>query len=309
MKIKIFLFHRISPQRDPLWDPISPENFEKIIRFISKNFAVVPLEQTILNSSSAPISTKPMAAIVFDDGYKDFTLYALPILEKYRCPCSMYVITDCVENQLPPWTYILDYHLTHSKKMELLLDINLLPEALAVTKFKDITARLQFAKQVKPYLKTVSNSVRTHLYNQILKSLDDVQPPSTLMMTWNEIKEIKHAGVEIGSHSETHPLLNKIEQESEIIAELRHSGEKIKKQLGTFPTTISYPIGGYNQLVKKLAIETGYKIGLAVNQTTYKSELHDHLEIPRIELYNEHVLKSRLRISGIISKVQNFLKK
>ena len=120
MTIKIFLFHRVSPQRDILWDPIAPEKFDQIIRFISKNYEVVQLEKAILEPPRK--TDKPFAAFVFDDGYRDFILYALPILKKYNCPTSMYVVTDCIEQQLPPWTYILDYHFIHSKILKLQLD-------------------------------------------------------------------------------------------------------------------------------------------------------------------------------------------
>src|SRR6185295_15759100 len=101
MDMKVFLFHRVSPERDILWDPIAPAAFERMIRFISKNYQVVELEKTILGAQQSK-TTKPLAAIVFDDGYKDFAEFSWPVLKKYHCPCSMYVVTNCVEEQLPP---------------------------------------------------------------------------------------------------------------------------------------------------------------------------------------------------------------
>lgn len=307
MEMKIFLFHRVSPERDLLWDPIAPATFERMIRFISKNYQVVPFETSILQPDLKKKS-KTQASIVFDDGYKDFAGYALPILKKYHCPCSMYVVTDCVTQQQPPWTYILDYHFIHSKKMKLNLSLELLPANFANTAFSDTQARLQFARQLKPFLKKVSNSTRIHLYHQVLESLDDVTVPSNLIMNWTELNEIKKEGVVIGSHTRTHPLLNKLETAEEMIDELKGSAEQIKKQLGHFPITISYPIGGYNEQIKKIAAEQGYQIGLAVNQVHYNPAVHDRFEIPRIELYNESMIKSRLRISGIVSMANKFLR-
>jgi peptidoglycan/xylan/chitin deacetylase (PgdA/CDA1 family) len=298
--MKIFLFHRVSPERDPLWDPLAPEKFDSIIRFISKNYEVVQLETAILHEQPAKTNKQP-AAIVFDDGYRDFIHYALPILKKHNCPCSMYVITDCVEKQFPPWTYILDHHFIYSKKLQLNLDKDMLPASLQATKFSTDDARIAFAKALKPFLKTIPNKVRMHLYNQVITSLNDVQAPDHLMMNWKELSEIKNEGIEIGSHTKSHPLLNKLEEESEIIHELQESGMLIKKHLGNFPLTISYPIGGYNATVKKLAAQSGYKIGVAVNQHPYDPSLQDVFEIPRIELYNESMFKTRLRISGIVS--------
>lgn len=305
MTIKIFLFHRVSPQRDILWDPIAPEKFDQIIRFISKNYEVVQLEKAILEPPRK--TDKPFAAFVFDDGYRDFILYALPILKKYNCPTSMYVVTDCIEQQLPPWTYILDYHFIHSKILKLQLDTALLPESLKNTSFSNTEARFQFAKQFKPYLKKLPNQTRVQLYNQVLASLNDVQAPSDLIMNWEELAVLKAEHIEIGSHTKSHPLLNKLETETEIKAEIKGSGELIAKHLGNFPKTISYPIGGYSETVKKVALESGYQLGLAVNQEIYHRDKNDRFEIPRIELYNESFLKCRLRISGIISIINKKL--
>lgn len=307
MVIKIFLFHRVSAERDILWDPIDPKKFEELVKFISKNYEIVQLENSLLDELKKS-SSKPLAAIVFDDGYKDFMFFSLPILKKYRCDCSMYIVTNCVEQQLPPWTYVLDYHFIHSKKLNLNIDFDQLPIHLRKTKFKDINKRLLFAKNFKPYLKTVKNTVRINLYNQVLASLDDVKVPSDLIMNWRELQEIKSNGVTIGSHTMSHPLLNKIENEIEIVAELKGSGDLIKKHLGHFPKVISYPIGSYNPTIKKIALNCGYKIGLAVNQMTYNSLKHDLFEIPRIELYHESMLKSRLRVAGVISCFHTLLK-
>lgn len=71
MSIKIFLFPRVSPETDVLWSPISPKKFDRIIRFISTNYQVIELETTILNNQTLKTS-KPLAAIVFDDGYNAF---------------------------------------------------------------------------------------------------------------------------------------------------------------------------------------------------------------------------------------------
>ena len=309
MKIKIFLFHRVSPKRDPLWDPISPERFDSIIRYITKTHYVVSLENQILSNKDELKISKKLAAIVFDDGYKDFLEYALPILKKYNCPSSMYIVTDCVNKQAPPWTYILDYHFLNSEKLEIKLNIDLLPKALQINTFSNLNSKLSFAKDFKLYLKKIVNSKRVQLYQQAIESFNDVNIPSDLMLSWNDLKQIKKESVEIGSHTVTHPLLAQLEDESEITEEIKGSGIIIQQQLGHFPKTISYPVGSYNGLVKKIAKESGYKLGLAVNQTFYNSNTSDIFEIPRVELYNQNFIKMNLRIAGIASTINNWTKK
>src|ERR1017187_5344676 len=97
MSIKILLFHRISPHIDPVWPPITPTHFNKIITHLTKNYEVVPLEETILGNYK-PHTSKKLCAITFDDGYKDFMDYAMPIVREQKVAASIYVITDCVDS-------------------------------------------------------------------------------------------------------------------------------------------------------------------------------------------------------------------
>lgn len=308
MNIKIFLFHRVSPKKDPLWAPIPPEQFDSIIDYIAKNHTVVSLENHIIFSKELKPSSKKIAAIVFDDGYKDFLEYALPILKKHNCPASMYVVSDCVTTQVPPWTYILDYHFSNSKKLELKLNFDFLPENLHVQKFNNQDEKLKFAKDFKLQLKMIPNSQRVALFEQTISSLDDVSIPKNLMLNWDELLQIKNEGVEIGSHSMTHPLLAKLENESDLINEIKGSALIIEKMLGKFPLALSYPIGSYNETTKRIAKEAGYKMGLAVNQQFYDSSKNDLFEIPRVEIYSQSNLKTKFRILGLTSKINNWLK-
>jgi len=216
----------------------------------------------------------------------------------------MYVVTDCVTQQLPPWTYILDHHFANSKKLELNLNTALLPEHLKTGAFRDNEERIAYAKQFKPFLKTVPDTQRAELYQQVIASLDDVSVPRNLMMSWDELRQIKNEGVEIGSHTVTHPLLAKIDSEAAITAEIKGSGQLIEKELGAFPRTLSYPIGSYNARVKAIAAQSGYQLGLAVNQGFYDSAKQDLFEIPRTELYNESMFKTKLRISGLAQQLK-----
>ncbi len=307
MKIKVFLFHRISPEKDPLWEPIPPAKFDTIIAQIKKGHTIISLEELLLANASDKQTSKPYAAITFDDGYKDFLEYALPVLKKHKVPASMYVITDCVTDQIPPWTYTLDYHFSKSKKKIIQFDSDLLGEGFRVTEFKDQDSKLAFAQKFKLKLKYLSNADRLSLYNQIIASLDDVKAPSGLMMNWNDLKLIKSEQIEIGSHSMSHPLLAQLKSEKEMILEIKNSGLAIEKELGHFPKTISYPNGSYNETVKKIAKESGYQLGLAVNQQFYDDNKNNLFEIPRVELYNQSRLKTSLRISGLTSQILKWM--
>src|SRR5215475_13779544 len=118
MIIKNFLFHRVSDEKDQLWPPMPVALFETLVAFITKRYQVISLEKFISGDFKANNGNQP-ATILFDDGYKDNIEYAVPILQKYRCPASFYVVTDCIDKNIPTWTYIVDYLLQNTRASSL----------------------------------------------------------------------------------------------------------------------------------------------------------------------------------------------
>lgn len=296
-----FLFHRVNPERDPLWDPMDVRLFEKCIKFISRNFEVRQVEELLPDGNSLH-SNRKFATIVFDDGYKDNIQWAAPVLEKYKIKASFYVVTDCINNNIPTWTYILDYLFRNTaiQKLDVLFDF--VPVALRVKELKDEQLRVNYVKKLKPAMKKLSHENRTQLMDHFSKVFNDVALPK-LMMDWDDLRQLRSYGHYIGSHTITHCMLGTMNDETEIKNELSGSGNEIKTQLGYFPKTISYPVGSYNETTIRLSKEAGYQVGLAVKQRKYDPSRDSVFEIPRIELYNEAWLKTQMRINGVYGKL------
>ncbi|MGZ3838684.1 MAG: polysaccharide deacetylase family protein [Flavisolibacter sp.] len=279
--------------------------FDKCIRYISRKYSVVLLEDLVLNPNNFD-QNKKYATIVFDDGYKDNIEYAIPILEKYNVKASFYVVTDCIDKNVPTWTHLLDYTFQHTKKEKLNLKFDFLPKDIWSNKLVGSKAKVDYVRKLKPALKKISHLERLEVLNSVQEAFDDVQLPY-LMMNWNDVKEIRSAGHYIGSHTKTHCMLGTMEDEKEIKDELLISGQKIQQHLGYFPVTISYPVGSFNATTIKLSKEAGYKLGLAVKQEVFNPGLNENFAIPRIELYNEPWWKTRLRIDNVVGRLSKLL--
>ena len=300
--LHIFLLHRIHPGHDPLWNPIHPELFSRVLSYLKKDFDFILLEDYLLNPF--PKRKKKLCAITFDDGYKDYIDYALPILRKYQCPASMYVVTDCIEKNIPPWTYILNHAFIHTGHLHLDINTESFPKALKTTKWKNKDERVAFARKLSPYFKTITHGERINLYKEIIRQFNDIEFPTGLMLTWNEVKEIQHNNTAVGSHTVTHPLLSKkLFTGEELQYELKGSADIIREKTGNTPVSIAYPFGSYNEAAKQMASKAGYKFALTTIPYLYDKTKYDLFEIPRVELFNEPFIKSKLRMNGIIQKL------
>lgn len=300
--VHILLFHRVSPVRDPLWDPMDPALFREVIAYLDKKFTVLSLEQYFFHEREK--WKKPPAIITFDDGYHDFIEYSFPILKEYKMPATMFVVTDCIDQNKATWTYELDHLFFHTSKLKT-------TEPPTVHRFRTVAAwsskqeRMDYGSKLKQHLKRIPAAKRKLVIDFYNKAFDDVQQEKNIMLSWEELKFLQKNNIEIGSHTVTHPPLATIDDEKIIEREMIDSGMKIREHLGTFPLSISYPVGSYNGRVKNIAHRTGYRLGLAVEQKIYNEDKHGRFSIPRLELYNESFFKTKLRIKGTISLLKS----
>lgn len=308
MKIFNFLFHRVNPSRDVLWDPMSVSNFEKCIKHIASEYEVLRFEDilSLSNNFKTKIykNNKQLATITFDDGYKDNIEYAAPILKKYQVNASFYIVTSCIDNNMPTWTQQLDYTLLHTRTHRLELNFPFIPDILKKISLNHIQERISYAKMLKPFLKKTTHPNRMLVLEHIFQVCNDLEIPH-LMMNWDDIQALKTEGHYIGSHTVTHPALGTITSKELMLNELVNSRERIREKLGYSPLTIAYPFGCCNELVKQLAEKAGYSAGLGVKQNTFDPAKADIFNIPRIELYNEPAWKTHLRIKNSLGFIKN----
>lgn len=92
----IVLYHRVAGVKsDPHQLSVSPENFREQIKFLKENFRIVPLVQLVQAVRGKKLKNNTMA-ITFDDGYADNLYNALPILQEYGVPATMFLTAGCV---------------------------------------------------------------------------------------------------------------------------------------------------------------------------------------------------------------------
>ena len=91
----VLVYHSISAPAEPMLGDIdiSPARFEHQLAWLARTGRVVRLEDTLKNSRRRAV------AITFDDGYRDNLTVALPLLEKFNLPMTLFVVAGFIDSE------------------------------------------------------------------------------------------------------------------------------------------------------------------------------------------------------------------
>ena len=111
---------------------------------------------------------------------------------------------------------------------------------------------------------------------------DKEETPAPLL-THARLQELHRSGIEIGSHTVTHPRLTEVDA-GIARSEIANSKKRLEEILGTEVISFAYPYGALNSSVKEMVAEAGYNYAAAAD--TGPTALHDDfLEIRRTQVF------------------------
>lgn len=154
---------------------------------------------------------------------------------------------------------------------------------------------------------------------QLIKILDEAGIRATFFVVgdWcdkypESVKALYDAGHEIGTHSDTHADMTRLDRDG-ILRELRDSADKVEKVTGKRPTLFRPPSGAYNTEVIELAEQEGfYPIQWDCDSIDYKDPTPEQMKqrILRklrqgsIMLFHSGAKNTPAALPGIIAEIQ-----
>lgn len=113
---------------------------------------------------------------------------------------------------------------------------------------------------------------------------DEVNRPQGDKMTWGEMRIMQASGmIDFGSHTlGPQPLVN-IKSQEELKRQIFDSKKVLEEKLGREVATFSYPEGMFDQNIKQLVIDAGYKAAVATKPGR-KSANDDLFALKRVRI-------------------------
>lgn len=122
---------------------------------------------------------------------------------------------------------------------------------------------------------------------------DDSRTLSRPLLSVSDLKEMAGAGMEIGSHSCTHPRLTSLEPDR-AYREVADSKVELEQMLSREVVSFAYPYGEFNKRVRDLVNDAGYSAA-CTSRTGWALRDNDPLQIRRLTVYSADSVSSLAR--------------
>lgn len=301
--LTILSLHRISNERDYFFEPITPYNFEQLLKYVLKHYSVISfsdLPDIKKNSNKLPL------ILSFDDGYYDFYEYALPLLRKYNLPSNHNIVNECASHNMPIWTQRLNDIFNHSLQFSINLkfDLDKLDIGIRGYKMNWTAYYLDVFKRLLQMQRCSRLDIISRKEHELSLSMNH------RMMNWDEIKECSENRVEIGSHTYTHDTISTVSDPCALHEEISRSKTEIEEKIGAPVTIIALPNGQGNASVNEFVEQAGFKHLLYVNDgvNSLASISDARLNVfDRIGLINESANEMALRTELFHAKIKKYV--
>ncbi len=242
----VLMYHRISDVPDFLGLCVPPALFDAQLTRLRQRARLLPLAALVARLADPTPLDEDLAALTFDDGYRDNLDAALPILERHRAPATLFLTTGFADGTTRPagarllgacqalWRRSIGA--TAWPRSAAPVD-GLVRAALARPGDLAALRRVDAACKALP----------TTDAEALLDALDALAAPPDVagapFLDWDGVRALARRGIEIAAHTVSHPILSRVST-ARAEYELRGAKARIEAEIGAPVVGFAYPNGG-----------------------------------------------------------------
>ena len=288
-RLSIVLFHHVLSAPDALLvDEPDIARFSAQMRWLRASFNILPLRTAVEQLCAGTLPARALC-ITFDDGYRDNALNAVPVLRSLGLPATFFVTTRYINGGMM-WNDRVVEAVRHwpGTQMEL-MDFGLGTVGLA-------SGRQHALAQLLPQIKYRPYADREALADELLARSGAAT--TRMMMDENEIRSLVRAGMEVGGHTVSHPILCALETRA-AADEIRTNKSDLEGIIGTPLSSFAYPNGqpqrDYDARHIAILRDSGYRCALSTSAGT--AAQHTSLyQLPRFTPWDRSAAKYLARM-------------
>ena len=287
----ILCFHAVTAHRtDPAVesDLLDVRAFRKLLRVLRSSFHVIPLAELVEVIRRRRRPPPRSVAITFDDGYANNHTIAANELAKMRMPWSAFLPAMLIETCGRQWIDDVRVLIHRGRQRHLSFGWSGRHVEFDLTTTPQRHGAITRIHQLCRY---VPDDERRSRLGDLFAcySTDEIELlraayPSFAPMSWDQARELKAAGVDVGSHSLNHIAL--AQQSPDVIRhEILAARDLLQQRIGDHSPHFSYPYGRESAIsdeTERVVAEVGYRCGLTLEQDVVHCPTTNVLRMPRL---------------------------
>lgn len=236
----VLMYHRVGPPDRR--GAVSLEAFEQQVRHLRSRHQLYT-SSGLVRRLTAGAAAPDAVAITVDDGYSEVYENIFPLLRRLAVPATLYVVTDFVDGLTWLWPDQMAFVMLHTQRKTWSFAIG---ERRRDYVFASLSARLAAWSDYSDWLLTLPPPARDEALcaaaGELGVELPREVPAGYRSVTWDQLREMADAGIEIGSHSCSHPRLTLLDDAS-LKDEMVRSKARLEAMLDRPVRSFCYPHG------------------------------------------------------------------
>ncbi len=302
--VLVLNYHRIGDSEGQPWDhalwSVSAEDLDDQLETLARCTEVIdPCEVTAAMSAGRG----RRVLVTFDDGYRDNYELAFPLLRKHGLPAVFFLTTGFLDGSLMSWWDEIAWMVRRSgsdaRHVAAMPGASLLPAGVSfATSNHDAT----IVKLIASYMALPDGTGQRFLHELAGASgsgrcgASDVEG---LWMTWEMAREMHAAGMSIGGHTVTHPVLARLSVERQR-QEITACARRLDEEVGVAMRWFAYPLGArdtFTPLTQETLRNYGVELAFSFYGGFVRPSRWDPLDVPRVNVGRG--LSARLLVTAL----------
>ena len=280
-RLAVLTYHRIAePGLRPRFAPgtlsATPAEFSEQLEFLARHCRVLALEE-LLSLLRRDRTLPPRAVLLtFDDAYVDFEEHAWPALKRLGLPVTLFVPTGYPDHpERSFWWDRLFQAIVGSAATGIRTPFGDLEWA----SFRD---RVRCFRTLRESVKDLPHGAAMDLVGRICGELGDGESTPAIL-GWDALRTLAREGVSMGSHTRTHPMMDRIPLE-DAREEIEGSIEDLNRELGSAAPAFAYPAGRLDDRVARILEESGVQLAFTTQPGVNEVRRSDRLRLRRVHV-------------------------
>jgi peptidoglycan/xylan/chitin deacetylase (PgdA/CDA1 family) len=300
-KVLILAYHRVVTPDDLSRGYIEPgmyvlhDVFDMQVRWLLERFEILSFTQLLARwNDNEWDERKKYCVLTFDDGWLDNYHHAFPILKTYQVPATIFLPTNYIGSNEWFWTEKIAFLLTclgqprvtSMQRNRVGAMIAELPGLVRSELVGQEGISLTTMGKVIRQCKLLSPSEIESLLNRLSEILEVSNPHERVTVNWSEVTEMAKNGISFGSHSCSHHLLTRLNEET-VRQELQESNRLLRTLPVGYLPVFCYPNGDNNYAIQDLVKQSQYVAAVGTRSGAEGRRPENMYELNRIGMHND----------------------